>query len=341
MKAIRLVRIGEPLEEHELPIPEPEHGEVLVRIEAAGICHSDVHYRNGSAPPPSLPITLGHEVAGVVERVGPGVATHAAGDRVCLHYMKSCRSCSYCIAGMEQFCGEASMVGKFCDGGFAEYIAIPSFNAVQLPENVPLDWAAVMMCSTATAYHAIRKARFVPGNDAAVFGVGGLGLSAVQLLSALGAKTIFAVDIDPERLELAERFGATAVRAGDVDPVETICSQGGVGVAVELLGKRETIEQSLACLAPGGRAAIAGITNEPISVDTYHELVGREAELIGVSDHLRSELDDLIDLASRGRLSFGEIITERIPLDAREIDRVLDRLERFGSGVRAVVCASG
>ena len=338
MKAVRLVEIGAPLEEWEVPKPTPEYGEVLVRIEAAGICHSDVHYRDGTAPPPSLPVTLGHEVAGTIESVGPGVATHKPGDRVCLHYMVSCRCCSYCIDGTEQFCDDALMIGKYRDGGFAEYIAIPAFNAVRVPGNVLFEWASVMMCSTSTANHAIRKARFVPGETAAVFGVGGLGLSAVQLLSALGAKAVYAIDIDEERLNLAKSFGAVPINALETDPVNVIHrGTGGVDVAVELLGKRLTIEQSLKSLARGGRAAIAGITNEHVSVDTYHDLVGRETELIGVSDHLRSELDALLDLADRRKLTYDDIVTERIPLDAGLINQTLDRLASFGSGVRTVI----
>jgi 2-desacetyl-2-hydroxyethyl bacteriochlorophyllide A dehydrogenase len=340
MKAVRLGRIGSPLQDMEAPLPKPGPGEVLVRIRASGVCHSDAHYRNGTAPPPVLPVTLGHEVAGVIAAVGTGVSTLAPGNRVALHYLVSCRSCEYCIAGVEQFCPTASMIGKYRDGGFAEYIAVPAFNAVRVPDAVPLEWAAVMMCSTATAYHAVRKSRFVPGERAAVFGVGGLGLSAVQLLVASGAREVFAVDLDRERLELAARYGATPIRADGTDPVleiEKRTGGRGVEVALELLGNPITIDQSFRSLARRGRAAVAGITNRPVEIDTYRHLVGKEAELIGVSDHLRSELDYLLDLAAMGKLDLAGVVTERIALDAGAINETLDRLERFGKGVRTVV----
>ncbi len=331
MRSVRLLRVGAPLEEQLLPVPVPGPGEVLIRIEAAGVCHSDAHYRTGVASPPSLPVTLGHEIAGVVD---------ATGERVCLHYMKSCRVCEACSEGAEQFCRDASMIGKSCDGGFAEYVSVPEFNVVRIPADVSFEAAAIMMCSTATAFHAIRKARFKPTERAAVFGVGGLGLSAVQLLRELGAREVFAVDIDEARLERAARYGAVPVDASRADPVEEIVGRAGgegVHVALELLGKPVTIEQSLRVLRRGGRAAIAGIAEETVSIDTYRLLIGRERELIGVSDHLRRELPVLLDLAAAGRLDFEGVITEHLPLDAPAINGVLDRLAVYGAGVRAVV----
>src|SRR5262245_36352815 len=134
MKAVRMTGVGRPLEMHDVAPREPGAGEVLVSVRAAGICHSDAHYRRGLSPMGALPITLGHEIAGMVERTGPGVATRTAGDRVCLHYLVTCGECAPCRAGRETFCVRGAMLGHHVDGGFAEYVTVPARNAVKLPE---------------------------------------------------------------------------------------------------------------------------------------------------------------------------------------------------------------
>ncbi len=338
MNAIRITGLGRPVEKVHIPVPSVGDHEVLVRVKAAGICHSDEHYRSGSAPPGYLPITPGHEVAGVIESVGGNVDPARIGERVALHYLITCGRCIACSRGDEQFCHEVAMIGKQADGGWAEYVSVPSRNAVPLPDSVDFGSAAVMMCSTATSYHALRKARVTSGDRVAVFGLGGLGQSAVQLALIMGAARVFAVDINPERLRRAASYGAVPVNGRIEDPVERIRkATGGLGVDVslELIGLRVTIEQAATCLAPKGRAAIAGICSESVSIDTYRTLVGREAELIGVSDHLLSELYEL--LALFGRLRFDGIITQTIPLDADPINATLARLGVHGEGVRTII----
>jgi D-arabinose 1-dehydrogenase-like Zn-dependent alcohol dehydrogenase len=187
--------------------------DVLVAVKAAGICHSDAHYRAGRSPVHPLPLTLGHEVAGVVEQVGVGVKSIKVGERVCLHYLATCGECEYCQRGSEQFCRSGSMIGKYRDGGYAEYICIPSRSVFVLPDDVPFEQGAIMMCSSATSLHAINKSRLKPGESVAVFGVGGLGISAIQLAQAYGADLVLAVDINPLKLELAAQFGALPINA--------------------------------------------------------------------------------------------------------------------------------
>ncbi|NHK31787.1 MAG: alcohol dehydrogenase, partial [Asgard group archaeon] len=190
MKAVQLVEIDKDLEDREIPTPEPKADEVLVKIKAAGICHSDVHYRDGVSSVNYLPITLGHEVAGVIEKLGPNVTKFKVGDRVCVNYMITCGKCYFCVKGSEQFCAEGKMIGKNVDGGYAEYIAVPTRGIYKLPDSVSFEHAAVMMCSTATSFHAIKKTRFQPGETMAIFGFGGLGVSAFQLAKAFGAREI-------------------------------------------------------------------------------------------------------------------------------------------------------
>src|SRR5687768_6065248 len=169
-----------------------------------------------------MPITLGHEVAGDVELIGQQVTNVKAGERVCLHYNISCGECYHCTTGNEQFCDTVRMIGHHVDGGYAEYIAVPARNAVHLPDEIPFEEGATLMCASATALHALHKARIKAGETMAVFGVGGLGLSAIQLAKALGAIEVFAVDIKQDKLELASEYGAIPVDASRLDPVEEI-----------------------------------------------------------------------------------------------------------------------
>src|SRR6266542_3849327 len=222
MKAVRMVEVGKQLELQEVPIPSISETDILVRVRAAGICHSDAHYRAGKSAMGKLPLTLGHEVAGEVEWVGSQVTTVKPGERVALHYNISCGDCYYCSTGNEQFCTTVKMLGHHLDGGYAEYVAVPAQNAIPLPEEISFEAGATLMCASATALHALRKGRVKAGETVAVFGVGGLGLSAIQLAKALGAIEVYAVDIKPDKLELASEYGAIPIDAGRCDAVEEI-----------------------------------------------------------------------------------------------------------------------
>ena len=340
MKAVRLTQVGKPLESQEIPIPAVGEGCVLVRIKAAGICHSDVHYRAGRSAVGPLPQTLGHEVAGIVEEVGAGVRDTQAGDRVCLHYLLSCGECHFCRSGHEQFCPEGKMIGKHTDGGYAEYIAVPARNAVRLPDEVSFAHGAIMMCSSSTSFHALRKARLRAGETVAIFGVGGLGMSAVQLARIMGARAIYAVDINAGKLELAKSFGAVPVDAGQGDPVieiRRLTNGRGVDVALELIGLKQTMEQAVRSLAVLGRAALAGLCDHPFEIDSYRELLGREAEVVGCADHTLWELEVLVEYARQGRLDLSNVATGSVPLEAAAINEVMDNLESFGAEARTVI----
>ncbi len=340
MKAVRLVHIGRPLELHDIPVPVIGDRDVLIRVRAAGICHSDVHYRAGRSPMGPLPLTLGHEVAGVVEQIGPRVQTVQVGDRVCVHYLLSCGECVYCSTGHEQFCERGAMLGHHTPGGYAEYIAVPDRNAVPLPAPIPFEQGAILMCSAATVFHALRKARLQGGETVAIFGVGGLGISALQLARAFGALDVYAVDLHADKLRLAARYGAIPVDATAGDPVaaiRTLTGGRGVDVALEVIGLPVTMQQAVQVLAVLGRAVIAGVSSAPLSLDTYRDLLGREAELIGTNDHLRYELPLLLELTRRGQLDLSEAVTRTVPLDSGAINAVLDDLDQFRGAVRTVV----
>jgi propanol-preferring alcohol dehydrogenase len=314
--------------------------DVLIRLQAAGICHSDAHYRAGVSSVGPLPLTLGHEVAGMVEKTGENVADFASGDRVCVHYLVTCGQCAFCEAGAEQFCVTAQMIGKDRAGGYAEFMVVPERSVFRLPEEIPFEQGAILMCSSATSLHALDKARLHSGETVAIFGVGGLGISAVQLARYFGAAEVFAVDINPRKLELAGRFGAIPVNASAGDPVEQIreLTRGrGVDIALELVGLPLTMRQAVQSLAILGRAALVGLTQETLEIAPYSELLNKETEIIGVSDHLASEIPVLLDLARMGKLDLSHGIIRTVPLGADAVNGVLDRLEKFGDDVRVVI----
>ena len=341
MRSVRLVQLGQPLQEVEVPVPEIGRADVLVRVAACGICHSDAHYRAGISPIAGLPVTPGHEIAGTIEAVGRDVHALRPGKRVCVHYLAHCGTCDFCRHGQEQFCPEVQMIGKHRDGGYAEFVKVPARSVFALPDEIPFAHGAIMMCSSATALHALNKARLAPGESIAIFGFGGLGYSALQLARARNCGAIYVVEVNPAKLATAAALGAIAVPAEADDPVEQICdaTQGkGVDVAIELVGKAATMNQAVRCLSILGRAAIVALSRDSISFVPYTELINNEAEVIGVSDHLASEIPTLMRYAQSGKLAFPDSALRYVNLDAAQINAALDALETSTDHIRALIC---
>lgn len=339
MRAVRLHQQNQPLTDDEVPDPVPGAGELLIDVRAAGICHSDAHYRSGGGRV-SLPLTLGHEIAGVVAGVGPGVEGVAAGDRVALHYLVSCGACVECMRNGEQFCSHGRMLGKDLDGGYAEWVVVPARNAVAIPNRVPFDQAAIMMCSTATAWHALKLSGLTPLESLAILGFGGLGISAAQLARTLGATRILAIDVMKEKLALAENLGATPVDASTGDLREALLSatgNRGVDVVLDFAGHTPASLSALRALAPGGRFLVVAINLRSLSLDPYADLLTRERRIIGCSDHTRNELFELMEMARTGQIDLSRAITRRVPLEARAVNEVLDDLEQGTSHLRTVI----
>lgn len=340
MRAVQIVEIGKPLQLRELPMPEPGPGDIRIKVAVAGICHSDAHYRDGTAGVAFLPMTPGHEIAGVIDKLGAGVDGLRVGDRVALHYLLTCGHCDYCNRGREQFCTSGRMLGKDVHGGYAEFVVAAARNAIPVADAVSMAEAAIMMCSSATAFHALHQARMRAGDSVAVFGAGGLGMSAVQLARACGASSVFAVDVDATKLETAASYGAVAINPADGAPETQLraATHGrGVDVALEFAGLPMTQQQAVAALAVHGRAALAGISRAPFAVDSYAAVINREATIVGVSDHLRSELTTLMAFTSRGLLDLKSVVTDRLTLDERQINRRLDALSAFRGRTRSVI----
>ena len=232
-------------------------------------------------------------------------------------------------------------MGKDRDGGYAEYISLPQENVFLLPDEIPFEHGAIMMCSSATSYHALIKARLKEGESVAIFGIGGLGMSAVQLARSFGASKIFAIDLNDSKLNLAEQLGAQPINASKIDPIAELnrLTKGeGVDVALELIGLPKTIKQAIESLSLFGRAALVGLGNSPVEIDVYQNLIKKEAEIIGVSDHLAEEIPHLIELVRNGSLDLSSTLTQKIPLNDKEINEVLDSLQSFdGKNIRSVI----
>src|SRR2546423_1011981 len=340
MRAVQLTEIGKALAQADIPIPEIGSSDVLIRVAAAGICHSDAHYRAGISKIDDLPLILGHEVAGRVEEAGSDAMQLSVGDRVCVHYLVHCGRCEFCVRGLEQFCRSGQMIGKHRDGGYAEFIKVPGANAFPLPDEIPFEVGAILMCSSATALHALNKTRFKAGESIAIFGFGGLGFSALQLARAFDCGDVYVVEINPAKLAAAASMGAVAIDARSADPVEQIkeaTAGTGVDVALELIGSAKTMRQAVLCLAPLGRAALVGLTAESMSILPYTELINKETEIIGVSDHLAAELPLLMQLARSGKLRFPQGTLCSVGLDAAQINAALDAVENSMGEIRTVI----
>ncbi|HKB70200.1 MAG TPA: alcohol dehydrogenase catalytic domain-containing protein [Thermoanaerobaculia bacterium] len=343
MRAVRLTSPGARLRDEERAVPEPAPGEIVIEIRAAGICHTDAHYRRDPGRA-RLPVTPGHEIAGVVVEKAAGVELPSPGDRVAVHYLVGCGACADCRAGRERFCPRAEMIGKERDGGYAEMIAIPAENAIPVPDGVSFDEAAVMMCSSATALHALRLAEIRPGESVLVSGFGGLGASAVQLAGVLGAGAVIVSDVVPAKLSAARDFGAHPLDASAADFAESVAgAAGGRGpdVALDFAGTPASRSAALRALAPGGRLVIVALDARPFSFDPYRDVLSRERRIIGCSDHTRADLRDLMEFAAAGKIDPSRAITRRVPLEAAAIDRVLDELEAGTGHLRSVILPAG
>jgi len=222
------------------------------------------------------------------------------------------------------------MIGLDRDGGYAEVLTVPERNAFPIPASIPVEVAAIMMCSSATSLHALRRGRMEPGESVAVIGVGGLGISAIKIAFALGASEVFAVDTNPEKLKIAQDLGATPVPAHKVKTI-------GADVALELVGLPETMRGAVDALGVRGRAVAVGITHESFPLGSFDDLVLREAEVIGAADHLASEIDELIEMVDSGAIDLSEVVTATVPLEATAINETLDRLQAFEGGLRTVI----
>jgi len=359
MKAAVFREIGKPMLIEEVAIAEPGPREVLVRVKAVGLCHSDLHVIDGHLPA-VLPIVLGHEAAGIVERVGSAVTNVKPGDHVIATLVFHCGHCPHCASGHLNRCmpaearrsaGEAprltangAALEQFCGtGAFAELMLVHDSGCVPIRHDMPFDCACLISCGVTTGFGAAtRTANVQPGQTVAVIGCGGVGLAAVNGAAVAGARRIIAIDRVPMKLDMARAFGATdVIDASACDAVEAVLAlteKWGVDHAIEAIGLPQTAQQAFRMLCRGGTATIAGINSPGVSIDVpaLAMVVGEKSIQGSYMGSVRPPIDipAYVELFMQGKLKVEELISQRIRLE--DINDAFDALAR-GAVARSVI----
>jgi propanol-preferring alcohol dehydrogenase len=304
MKAAVVTSFDAPLEVQEVAVPEPGAGQLLVRIEASGICHTDIHAAHGDWPvKPKLPLIPGHEGIGVVERVGEGAPAGLLGKRVAIPWLgTSCGHCRYCVSGWETLCESQLNSGYSVDGAYAEYALAYAHGVVEVPDGVSSFEAAPLTCAGVTTYKAVKVARVTPSERVAVFGIGGLGHLALQYARLVGAITI-AVDVEPSKLELARELGADqTVDAREEDAIDAIKRAGGADVAIVLAASPQVFDQAYRSLNRGGRLVMVALPGDAAKLEVpIFETVLQGISVIGSIVGTRADLAEVFALHAAGR----------------------------------------
>ena len=299
----------------EWPTPEPTAGDVRVKVAACGLCRTDLHYLHGLATAKAPPLVLGHEVSGTVDAKGAGVEGFEIGSRVLLPPVLPCGTCELCRRGRGNICAKMSMLGNHRDGGFAEFVVVPAACTFPLPPNLPLEESSVLSDAGSTAYHAVvNRGRVQPGETVAVIGCGGVGLSVLQMVRAVGAHAI-AVDIAPEKLEAAKRMGANDVLEGSGDTAKALrkMTGGGPDVAFEVIGNPKTIRAAVESVRTGGRVVVVGYADADVPMPAGR-IMFRELEVRGSLGCPLQEFPPVLALAARGAFDLKAMVTHRYPL---------------------------
>jgi len=342
MQAARFHGATKPLVLEEVPVPEIGPQDVLIEVKACGICGTDLHIaREGTIPTAKVPITLGHEIAGVVVAVGAEVRDWRAGDRVAVYPHEPCGNCSLCQSDREALCPQTKVLGLHLDGGFAQYLKIRADSLISLPEEIPFEQGAIITDAVSTAYHALtERGRLQPGETIAIFGCGGVGHQAIKLARLLQAAKIFAVDISEGALKRAKEAGADElINAQSQEPsrrVRELSDGEGVDLALEFVGRESTVTEALRSTKRGGRTVVVGVGPERVTLPPLQVFVGVEASLLGSMGFSRRDLREVVELVVSERLDLSGSVTEVLPL--ARINEALEHLEkRVRDPVRIVV----
>lgn len=329
MRAAVVPVLGSPLVIEERTTPSPGRGQVLVRIEASGICHTDIHAARGDWPvTPTAPFVPGHEGVGVVEVLGDGVTEHRLGDRVALPWLgAACGSCRYCVSGWETLCEAQQNTGYSMDGAYADYAVAEARFAVAVPEGIDPMEAAPLACAGLTTYKAVKVAGVRTGDLVSVVGIGGLGHLAVQYAVIAGA-TVVAVDVGRDKLELAKQLGASyTVDASAEDPAAAIQHLGGADVAIALAVQPDSVAAAFGSLRRGGRLVLVSLPKDGHLDLPVFDTVLKGISVIGSIVGTRQDLTEVFALHAAGRTrviveerslesintSFDDILAGRAP----------------------------
>ncbi len=325
----------------DVPIPVPRPGEVLVKVEACGICLSDVHLLDGTLPMLLPEVTPGHEAAGTIEAVGAEVPVWQPGDRVVMAGGRVCGTCRTCARGRFEECEAFEIMGFNFDGAWAQYVVVPYAGLSSVPAGIPIEQAAVLADAVSTPYAALTdRAGLRPGESIGLWGIGGLGVHAVQVARMIGAAPILAFDPLPSARERALALGADVAldpRDGDVvEKVRAITGGRMLDVAVDLVGANVVLAQAASCLGRFGRCVMVGLSLDPVELGPglFFGLQGQS--LLGHLGYRKRHLDELVDLVAHGRLDVSGSISDVLPLE--DVGRGVERLtSKEGDPIRLVV----
>ena len=338
MKAAVFHGSGKGLKIEDIPVPKITDDQILVKVAACGVCHTDLHYIEHGVPTfKKPPVVLGHEASGVVEQVGAKVSHVKKGQRVLIPAVLTCGRCAACRQGHENICSAMTMLGNHFDGAYAEYVAVPAKDVLDLPASIPLEEASIIADAISTPYHAVKnRAQVRPGDTVVVFGCGGVGINAVQMASAAGGYVI-AVDINERKLEWASQFGAVktinATKVERVDKEVKKLTGGGADIAMEVIGNPRTIEQAFECVRVGGRLCVVGYTHEAISI-VAGKIMFKELEIVGSLGCRPVDYLPLIRMVEAGKIDVKRQVTHRFPLE--EIGKAFEVMKE-GLSLRSIV----
>ncbi len=327
---MRLHEYKQPLKLDEVDVPKPGPNDALIKIQACGVCHTDIYFVEGNLTTEKFggkrPWTLGHEIAGKIVEVGSEVAEFKVGDSVLVDSWTaySCGSCIMCRTGFENCCVHNSPPGFARDGGYAEYIAVPARSLIRIGDLKPED-VATLPCCGVTSFRALRKARVTPSDIVVVYGAGGLGTFAIQIAKAMGASVV-AIDIFKEKLEMARKFGADHLVDSTKDPLSDvlkITGKNGANVVLDFVGSEQTLENGLKMLRTLGRLLVIGVGPGPLKC-MPDDAVNYELTISGVKVGTHKDLIDLVMLAKKGIVK--SITTKAFKLD--EVNEAMEQLKR-------------
>ncbi|MGO9508624.1 MAG: zinc-binding dehydrogenase [Mycobacterium sp.] len=325
----------------DVPIPEPGPGEVLVKVAFCGICHSDLSLINGTFPAQTPVVTQGHEASGTVAKLGPDVTGWAEGDRVVVAAGRPCQTCPNCRRGDVVNCLRVQLMAFAYDGAWAEYTLAQAAGLTRVPDNVPLEQAAILADAVSTPYGAVvRTGNVIIGESVGVWGLGGVGTHIVQLARLVGAAPVIAVDINPAVLDRAMELGADyAFSSRDDELRDKIAEATGgrlLDVTFDAVGLKATFEQALDCLTPGGRLVGVGMSAESPTVGTTAMFGLTHKQVLGHLGYQNVDIETLARLISLGRLDISRSISEVVALE--DVAMGIEKLERQdGNPIRILV----
>jgi alcohol dehydrogenase, propanol-preferring len=339
MKAAVLREFKKPLSLEDVLRPVLDADDVLMQVEACGVCHSDLHVADGDWPQfkgiTKKPLILGHEIAGRVVEKGERVTDFQIGDRAGVPWIYwTCGACDFCREGNENLCAKQKITGVTVDGGFAEFVKVPASHAVRIPDGLSAIEAAPLFCAGVTVYRALRQARMVAGQRLAIFGIGGLGHFAVQLGRELGAE-VTAVDVSEEKVQLAKSLGAAnGLNAASANVVKELRSKGGAHVALVTSAAKAAYDMAFGCLRPTGTLLVVGLPSENLSFPAVLMAAG-EVRIQGSAVGTRQDLREVLALAAAGMLR-----CHVTPHPLSNINEMLDQLRRGEVSGRTAVAFS-